>query len=189
MIIIAGLGNPGLRYRKTRHNAGFEVIDILAKQYNISVRKKDRQSVFGTGVINGKKVTLVKPLTYMNKSGEALSAWARYYGINPGDELIVISDDIALAPGNLRIRRKGSAGGHNGLKNIISCLGTDQFLRVRIGVGGTEPGDDMITHVLGRMRKEDRIKLDDALSRAADACAMLVSGEVDNAMNRYNQKQ
>lgn len=188
MIIIAGLGNPGLRYRKTRHNVGFEVVDILAKHNNISIRKKDRQSIFGTGMINGNKVTLIKPLTFMNKSGESILAWARYYGIDTASELIVISDDVDLNPGSLRIRRKGSAGGHNGLKNIIKCLGTDQFLRVRIGIGSAEPGDDMITHVLGKMRKEDRIRLEDAQKKAVGACEMLVSGEIDKAMNTYNKK-
>ncbi|MBR1634503.1 MAG: aminoacyl-tRNA hydrolase [Lachnospiraceae bacterium] len=189
MIIIAGLGNPGLRYRKTRHNAGFEVIDLLAKEYRIPVKKKDRQSLFGTGTINGVKVTLVKPQTYMNNSGESVAAWARYYHCDVESELIVISDDVSLEPGMLRIRKKGSAGGQNGLKSIIKCLGTENFPRLRVGIGQPEPGDDMIAHVLGRMRREDRMRFEDAVRHAAEACALLVDGQIDRAMNLYNKKK
>ena len=189
MIIIAGLGNPGLRYRKTRHNAGFEVVDLLAKEYRIPVKKKDRQSLFGTGVINGAKVTLVKPLTYMNNSGESIAAWTRYYHCDVENELIVISDDVSLEPGMLRIRKKGSAGGQNGLKSIIKCLGTENFPRLRIGIGQPEPGDDMIAHVLGRMRREDRMRFEDAVKNAVAACALMTDGQTDRAMNLYNKKK
>ena len=189
MIIIAGLGNPGLKYRKTRHNAGFEVIDILARQYNIPVKKKDRQSLCGQGMIGGAKVTLVKPMTYMNNSGESIASWVRYYQCDPASELIVLSDDVTLEPGYLRIRRKGSAGGHNGLKSIIACLGTQEFTRIRIGVGSQEPGEDMIGHVLGRMRREDRLALEGAQEHAAEACILMVDGEFDRAMNQYNKRK
>ncbi len=189
MIIIAGLGNPGIRYRKTRHNAGFDVVDILAGKYSIPMKKKDRQSLCGQGVIGGVKVTLVKPLTYMNNSGESIAAWVRYYQCDPAKELIVLSDDVTLDPGYLRIRRKGSAGGHNGLKSIISCLGTEEFTRIRIGVGQLEPGEDMVGHVLGRMRREDRLALEGAQEHAAEACVLMVQGEFDRAMNQYNKRK
>ena len=189
MIIIAGLGNPGIRYRKTRHNAGFEVIDILSGIYHIDVKKKERQSLCGQGMINGKKVLLIKPMTYMNKSGESIASWVRYYQCDPAEELIVLSDDVTLDPGYLRIRRKGSAGGHNGLKSIISCLGTEGFTRIRIGVGTQEPGEDMIGHVLGRMRREDRLALEGAQEHAAEACALMIGGEFDRAMNLYNKRK
>ncbi|MBR1628364.1 MAG: aminoacyl-tRNA hydrolase [Lachnospiraceae bacterium] len=189
MFIIAGLGNPGMRYRKTRHNAGFEVIDLLAKRHQISMRKKDRQALFGLGQIGGEKVLLLKPMTYMNNSGESIAAWVRYYQCDPQSELLVLVDDVSLSPGVLRIRKKGSAGGHNGLKSIIACLGTEQFPRLRIGVGQAEPGDDMIGHVLGRMRKEDRIALDEAENLAAEAAALVANGDIDKAMNLYNKKE
>ena len=188
MIIIAGLGNPGLRYRKTRHNVGFEVIDRLAKRCQIAVRKKDRNSLFGTGTIDGTKITLIKPQTFMNNSGESIIQWVNYYHCDPATEVIIISDDVALDPGALRVRKKGSAGGHNGLKSIIKCLGTEAFPRIRVGIGRPEPGDDQITHVLGRMRKEDRIALEEAEDRAVEACVLIAAGQIDQAMNRYNQK-
>ena len=189
MFIIAGLGNPGMRYRKTRHNAGFEVIDLLAKKYHIAVKKKDRQSLFGIGQIGKEKVVLIMPQTYMNKSGDAIAAWVRYYQCDPATELVVLVDDVSLDPGFLRIRKKGSAGGHNGLKSIIACLGTEVFPRVRIGVGGAEPGNDMIGHVLGRMRREDRQALEEAENKAVEACALMADGQIDQAMNLYNRKK
>lgn len=189
MRIIAGLGNPGLKYRKTRHNAGFEVIDILAKKHNIPVKKKGRKSVYGEGIIGGEKVILVKPQTFMNRSGECLIDWINYYNINPEEDLIVISDDVTLDPGFVRIRRKGSAGGHNGLKNIINLCGTEGFKRVRVGVGKLAAGDDMITHVLGRMTKQDRILFEEGKEAAAGAVEMIVADDLDGAMNRYNKKK
>ncbi|MBQ9632875.1 MAG: aminoacyl-tRNA hydrolase [Lachnospiraceae bacterium] len=189
MFIIAGLGNPGLRYRKTRHNVGFEVVDLLAKRYGIDVKKKDRQALFGVGQIGGEKTVLVKPQTYMNRSGDSIAAWVRYYGCDPSTELLVLVDDVSLDPGFLRIRGKGSAGGHNGLKSIIACLGTEEFPRVRIGIGQAEPGEDMIGHVLGRMRREDRQALEDAEQRAVEACELVVRGEIERAMNLYNKRK
>ena len=189
MFIIAGLGNPGLRYRKTRHNAGFEAVDLLSKKLRIPVKKKDRQALFGLGEASGEKILLLKPQTYMNNSGDSIGAWARYYQCDPSRQLLVLVDDISLPPGSIRIRKKGSAGGHNGLKSIISCLGTEEFPRLRIGVGTPGPGDDRISHVLGRMRKEDRMALDDAIERAAMAALQIAGGDIDGAMNEYNKKK
>ena len=135
MKIIVGLGNPTSQYVGTRHNIGFAVIDELSKEYNIAVDTKKHKALCGKGVIDGQKVILAQPLTYMNLSGESIRELVDYYKIDPESELIVIYDDINLAPGKLRIRAKGSAGGHNGIKNIIAHLGTEKFYRVRIGVG------------------------------------------------------
>ena len=188
MFIIAGLGNPGLRYRKTRHNAGFEVLDLISAKCHIPIKKKERQALFGLGQTGGEKILLLKPQTFMNNSGEAIAAWVRYYQVDPSEELLVVVDDISLKPGGLRIRKKGSAGGHNGLKSIISCLGTEDFPRLRVGIGEAEPGDDMIGHVLGKMRKPDRIAFEEAVERAADAALKIASGDIDTAMNLYNKK-
>lgn len=189
MIIIAGLGNPGLKYRKTRHNAGFEVIDILAKRHDIAVKKKARMSIYGEGTICGEKVLLVKPLTFMNKSGESLIDWINYYKIDVKEKLIVISDDVTLDPGFVRIRRKGSAGGHNGLKNIINHTGTEDFKRVRVGVGKLPAGEDMIRHVLGRMNRSERALFEKGVESAAGAVDMIVKGDLEGAMNTYNKKK
>ena len=135
MYIIAGLGNPDRQYEGTRHNAGFDVIDRIADKYNIAVDTKKHRALIGKGVIEGRKVILAKPQTYMNLSGESIRSMADYYKIDPEHELVVIYDDINLEPGQLRIREKGSAGGHNGIKNIIACLGTQVFPRIRVGVG------------------------------------------------------
>ena len=150
--IIAGLGNPGRKYDGSRHNAGFDVIDELVDRFRISGPIRFGRSMIGKGVIGGKKVILVKPLTYMNLSGEAVREIVSYYKIDPADHLIVISDDIDLPVGHLRIRKKGSAGGHNGLKNIILHLGDDEFTRIRIGVGGKPESRQRQGHCLGRGR-------------------------------------
>ena len=154
MFIIAGLGNPGKDYKNTRHNIGFDVIDVIAQKHNISVIEKKHKAIIGKGVIDGYKVILVKPQTYMNLSGESLREIIDYYKVDPTEELIVISDDISLNPGNIRIRKKGSAGGHNGLKSIIQHLGTQKFARVRVGVGAKPKGWDLADHVLSRFSKE-----------------------------------
>ncbi|MEE3355220.1 MAG: aminoacyl-tRNA hydrolase [Candidatus Weimeria sp.] len=185
MFILAGLGNPGIKYRHTRHNAGFDVIDVLADRYNIPVRKSERNALTGQGVIEGEKVLLVKPQTFMNNSGECVGALASFYKVEPS-HVIVLSDDIQLDYGKLRIRRKGSAGGHNGLKSIIAHLHTEEFPRIRIGVGKMEPGDDQITHVLSRPLKSDRKLMEEAFSNAAAAVELLLQGKIDEAMGRYN---
>lgn len=186
MFVIAGLGNPGEKYEKTRHNVGFDVIDVLADQYNINVRDKKCRALCGSGIIGGQKVLLVKPQTFMNLSGESIAAILKFYKLDPASQLLVIFDDISLEPGKLRIRRKGSAGGHNGIKNIIALCGGEDFMRIRIGVGAKPADWDLVDHVLGRFPKAERALVEEAMKDAADAAALLVKGEIDAAMNRYN---
>lgn len=186
MYIIAGLGNPGKQYAQTRHNVGFDTIDILADKYNISVDTKKHKALCGKGMIEGQKVVLAKPQTFMNLSGESVRELVDFYKIDPEEELIVIYDDISLEPGKIRIRKKGSAGGHNGIKNIIAQLGTQNFQRIKVGVGEKPKGWDLADYVLGHFSKEDRGLVDDALKRAAGAVELMVHGEVDQAMNQFN---
>lgn len=186
MYIIAGLGNPGKQYAKTRHNVGFDTIDILADKYNISVDTKKHKALCGKGMIEGQKVVLAKPQTFMNLSGESVRELVDFYKIDPEEELIVIYDDISLEPGKIRIRKKGSAGGHNGIKNIIAQLGTQNFQRIKVGVGEKPKGWDLADYVLGHFSKEDRGLVDDALKRVAGAVELMVQGEVDQAMNQFN---
>ena len=183
--MIVGLGNPGLKYRHTRHNAGFDAIDLVAKECGVSIKKKEKNGTTATAQIAGEKVLLVKPLTFMNNSGECVGALASFYKI-PAENVIVISDDVSLDCGRLRIRKKGSAGGHNGLKSIIAHLKTESFPRIRVGVGQPEPGDDMIIHVLGKPRKEDRVKLEEASKNVYGAAELIICGDIEGAMNRYN---
>lgn len=189
MYIIAGLGNPTKEYDNTRHNIGFAAIDALADKYGISVSDMKSKALMGKGVINGNKVMLLKPLTYMNLSGEAIRAAVDYYKIDEKSELIVIYDDISLDVGQLRIREKGSAGGHNGIKNIILHLGTEVFPRIKVGVGEKPKGWDLADYVLGRYSAEDRKIIDEAQKEAAEAVKMMVMDDVRGAMNRYNTKK
>ena len=186
MYLIAGLGNPGREYENTRHNAGFASIDRLAEKNHISIDMKKFQALCGTGYIGGQKVLLLKPQTYMNLSGESLRAACDFFKIDPEQELIVIYDDISLAPGQLRIRAKGSAGGHNGIKSIISHLGTQVFLRVKVGVGEKPQGWDLADSVLGHFSREEQQVMQESFDRAADAAAALLSEEVQQVMNEYN---
>lgn len=186
MYLIAGLGNPGREYENTRHNAGFASIDRLAEKNHIFIDMKKFQALCGTGYIGGQKVLLLKPQTYMNLSGESLRAACDFFKIDPEQELIVIYDDISLAPGQLRIRAKGSAGGHNGIKSIISHLGTQVFLRVKVGVGEKPQGWDLADYVLGHFSKEEQQVMQESFDRAADAAAALLSEEVQQVMNEYN---
>lgn len=188
MFLIVGLGNPGSKYDGTRHNAGFEVIDALSKEYNISVSHKEHKGLVGKGIIEGHKVMLVKPQTFMNLSGECVIELAEYYGIDVKTELLVISDDVTLSTGNIRVRKKGSAGGHNGLKDIIAWTDTNEFARVRVGVGECTDGD-MINHVLGRYSTEDRQRVDASLEKAIGAVKYFLDGNLDMAMNKYNAKE
>lgn len=184
--IIAGLGNPGSKYEMTRHNAGFLAIDLFANQQNVKVSRLKFHALVGDIVINGKKCLLMKPQTFMNNSGDAISEAARFYKI-PSENVLVISDDISLDVGKIRIRRKGSAGGHNGLKSIIAQLGTEDFARIKVGVGKKpSPEYDLINWVLGRFPKELESDLKDALEKTADAIPLIVSGETDKAMNLFN---
>lgn len=188
MYIIVGLGNPGKEYENTRHNVGFMLIDKLASKYGIAVSSKEHKALTGKGVIDGQKVVLCKPQTYMNLSGESVRSIADYYKVDPESEIIVISDDIDLPPGYIRVRPKGSAGGHNGLKNIILHLGTDRFRRIRMGVGAKNEHMDLKDHVLGHFSKDDLVELEQSFSQAEEAIKLLLFDDVDKAMNLYNKK-
>lgn len=188
MFIVAGLGNPTLQYEGTRHNAGFDVIDVLADKYNISVDGRKNRAYIGKGIIEGQKVILAKPQTYMNLSGESIGGLTDYFKIDEESELIVIYDDISLPPGQIRIRKKGSAGGHNGIKNILQHLGTDVFLRVKVGVGEKPKKYDLADYVLSRFSKAEREEMEEGYEKAANAVAMLLKGETEAAMNQYNRK-
>lgn len=184
--LVVGLGNPGSKYEWTRHNMGFLVIDELAERLDIPVKRLKFKALTNTALLGGKSVLLMKPTTYMNLSGEAVGQAARFYKLPP-ERVLVISDDAALPQGKLRVRRSGSAGGHNGLKNIIAHLGTDQFPRVKVGVGEKpHPDSDMADWVLGAFTGQDRKVMEVAVSRAADAVTVLLQHGVDQAMNSYN---
>ena len=186
MYIIVGLGNPGRKYEGTRHNMGFDVIDRLVYKNNIPCSGSKFHSVYGTGMIGTEKVILAKPLTYMNLSGTAVRELVDFYKIDPESELIVISDDIDLEPGRIRIRKQGSAGGQNGLRHIVQCLGTQKFIRIRVGTGGKPEGWELADWVLSRFTMDDRALVDDAIVRAADAVAAICIDGIDKAMNIYN---
>lgn len=188
MYLIAGLGNPTKQYEHTRHNIGFEVIDALAEKYNIRINEKKHKALIGKGVIEGQKVILAKPQTYMNLSGDSIVELVNYYRLDPETEIIVIYDDISFAPGNLRIRESGSAGGHNGVKSIIKNLDTQKFMRIKIGVGEKPKDWDLADFVLGRFSKGEQENLNDAIERAIEAIGYMVNGEVAKAMNEYNKK-
>lgn len=188
MFIIAGLGNPTLQYRGTRHNVGFDVIDTLADKYNIAVETRISRALIGKGIIAGQKVLLVKPQTYMNLSGESIGELVSYYKVDEEQELLVIYDDVSLDVGQLRIRRKGSAGGHNGIKDIIRHLGTDVFPRIKIGVGEKPKGYDLADYVLGHFSREEREMMEEGYQKAAEAVEMILAGELDEAMNVFNRK-
>lgn len=187
MKLIVGLGNPTPQYAGTRHNVGFEVIDTIAGQYNIEVGTAKYKGLYGKGKMEGQSIILLKPMTFMNLSGESVVAAASYYKIMPED-IIVIYDDINLAVGRLRIREKGSAGGHNGIKNIIAHLGTDAFPRVRIGVGMKPPKMDLADYVLSKFSKEEQDKMVLGYEKACKAVGFMVVDEAEKAMNEYNGK-
>lgn len=184
MKLIVGLGNPGAEYAGTRHNVGFAVIGVLAQRHNIAVTKRDFKAVLGEGRIGEERILLARPMTYMNLSGEAVAAIARFYKIEPQD-IIVLFDDVALPPGRLRLRFKGSAGGHNGLDNILKLLHTQEVPRIRVGVGPPRPGE-MVGHVLSKFRKEELPVMEEAYERAADAVECAVREGFELAMNRFN---
>lgn len=189
MYLIAGLGNPTRQYEKTRHNIGFDTIDKIAEKYGIPLRDAKLKSACGSGVIAGQKVLLMKPQTFMNNSGEAIRAALDFYKLNPETQLLVIYDDISLEPGNLRIRLKGSAGGHNGIKSIIAHAGTQTFARMKIGVGRKPDGWDLADYVLGRFAKEEREAVEAAMVDAVAAAELIISGDAAQAMNLYNKKK
>ncbi|MBD5485413.1 MAG: aminoacyl-tRNA hydrolase [Lachnospiraceae bacterium] len=188
MYIIVGLGNPDRQYQNTRHNIGFDVIDVIAYKNNITVKERKHKALIGKGVVGGQKAVLVKPQTYMNLSGESVREVIDFYKADEKSELIVISDDISLDVGQIRIRKKGSAGGHNGLKNIILHLGHDEFQRIKMGVGQKPEGYDLVDYVLGHFPKEEREIMDESAMRAADAIAVMIAEGADAAMNLFNKK-
>ena len=189
MFIIAGLANPTKEYEGTRHNVGFDVIDRLSEKYNIAVDTKKHRALIGKGMIAGQKVILAKPQTYMNLSGESIRSLLDYYKVDEEHELLVIYDDVSLGVGQLRIRAKGSAGGHNGIKNIIAHLGGQVFPRIKIGVGEKPPKYDLADYVLGHFSKAEKVLMDEGYDNAVRAVEMIVSGDIEGAMNEYNRKK
>ena len=188
MYLIVGLGNPGREYEHTRHNAGFDAIDVLAGKLGADVKEKKHKGLCGKGMIAGEKVILLKPQTFMNLSGESVRAAADFYKID-AEHMIVLYDDIDLDVGKLRVRAKGSAGGHNGIKNIIAHMGTQEFPRVRIGVGAKPDRMDLADYVLRRFSQVERPVMEDAFEEAAEAAIAVVEDGIDAAMNRFNRKK
>lgn len=184
--VIAGLGNPGMEYEGTRHNAGFFTVDMLAAQYGEEIRRLQFKGKTAEVTLDGVRCLLLKPTTYMNNSGESIVQALEFYKLDT-DHLIVIFDDISLEPGRLRIRTKGSHGGHNGIKSIIELTGSDQFPRVKMGVGKKpHPDYDLAKWVLGKFRGEDADKLRSAAENACEAVKLMVNGKVNEAMNKFN---
>ena len=188
MYLIAGLGNPGRQYEKTRHNMGFDVIDELIEKNRVPQTGVKFDAMYGKGIIGGEKAILMKPLSYMNLSGSPIRSMADYFKVDPEEEIVVVYDDIDLEPGQIRIRKQGSAGGHNGMKDIIAKLGTQKFIRVKVGVGAKPKGWDLADYVLSRFDAVERKIVDDSIKRAAEAVEMILTEGVDAAMNAYNRK-
>ena len=186
MYIIAGLGNPDRKYAGTRHNIGFDVITYLSDKYDISLSKTGFKSKLGQGFLAGEKVLLMKPQTYMNLSGEAVGEAVNFYKIDTSTELIVVQDDIDLPPGNIRIRAKGSAGGHNGIKSIISHVGGNEFVRIKLGVGGKPEGRDLADHVLSGFDRDMEPLIGKVIEMAGEAVLTTMKEGAEAAMNKYN---
>ena len=187
MKLIVGLGNPTREYQATRHNIGFDAITRMCDDYRIRLDSKEHKAICGKGYIGGEKVILAQPQTYMNLSGESVKELADYYKLT-NEDVIVICDDINLDVGQLRVRRKGSAGGHNGIKNIIAQLGTEEFIRIRVGVGAKPEKWDLADYVLGRFPKEEEPVIREALEKVSRACECIITDGIDAAMNLYNRK-
>ena len=188
MKLVVGLGNPGKEYENTRHNAGFLVLDTLAQKLGADLSERKHRALCGKAVIGGQKVILLKPQTYMNSSGESIRAAADYYKVPPED-ILVVYDDISLAPGQLRIRAKGSAGGHNGIKSIIAHLGTQEFPRVKVGIGEKPPRMDLADYVLGHFSSGEKKIMEEAAKEAADAICEIVNVGIEQAMNDHNRRK
>jgi PTH1 family peptidyl-tRNA hydrolase len=187
MYIIIGLGNPTREYQATRHNIGFDVITKIADDYNISLDMKKHKAICGKGMIAGEKVILAQPQTYMNLSGESVRELVDFYKVTP-EEIIVIYDDISLDVGQLRLRSKGSAGGHNGIKSIIQHLGTQEFPRIKVGVGDKPAGWDLADYVLSRFPEEEQPVIRESLKKSSEAVKAIITGGMEAAMNLYNRK-
>ena len=185
MYLIVGLGNPEEEYSNTRHNMGFNTISKLAKQYNIEINKSKFKSLYGNGIIEKEKVILLKPQTYMNLSGTAIKEVMDFYKINK-EELIIIYDDIDIEPGIIKIRKKGGPGTHNGMKSVVNEIKTQDFTRVRVGIGMPSNKSDLINYVIGKISKDDIEKLEDGTTKAKDALIEIIKNGVDTAMNKFN---
>ena len=188
MFVIVGLGNPTKEYDGTRHNVGFAVIDAIADKYNINVTERKGRAFCGKGIIEGQKVLLAKPQTYMNLSGESVRSLIDFYKIDEEEELLIIYDDISLDVGQIRIRKKGSAGGHNGIKNIIAHLGTNVFQRIKVGVGEKPKEYDLADYVLGHFTKAEKEAMEEGCKSVIEAIELILRGEIDTAMNQFNKK-
>ncbi len=187
MKLIVGLGNPGDKYKNTRHNTGFLTMDVLARNLNVSITKSEFQALTAKTIVDGQQVLLMKPMTYMNESGRAIIQAVNYYHIDVEKDLLVIYDDMDLKCGTIRLRKVGNAGGHNGIKSVISHLNTKQFCRIRIGID-KDPQIPTIDYVLGKVKKEDQDAWQQAIERSADAAKEFISKPFDNVMNKYNVK-
>lgn len=185
MYLIIGLGNPEEEYSKTRHNMGFNTINKLAKKYNIEINKNKFQGLYETATIEGQKVVLIKPQTYMNLSGNCVKEFVDFYKIE-NENILVIYDDMDIEPGTIKIRKKGSAGGHNGMKSIIQMLRTEEFPRIRIGIGRLEHNGDEINYVIGAIPDEEIPKLDEGTEKAKEAVIEILRNGIDSAMNKFN---
>ena len=185
MYLIIGLGNPEEEYSKTRHNMGFNAINKIARKYNIDVNKNKFQGLYETTIIEGQKTILIKPQTYMNLSGKCVQEFVNFYKIEK-ENIIVIYDDMDVEPGQIKIRKQGGPGGHNGMKSIIQMLGTEQFARVRIGIGRPKHNGDEINYVIGAIPEEEIPKLDDGTEKAKDAVIEIIKNGIDSAMNKFN---
>ena len=185
MYLIVGLGNPEEEYSNTRDNMGFNTINKLAKQYNIEINKSKFKSLYGNGIIEKEKVILLKPQTYMNLSGTAIKEVMDFYKINK-EELIIIYDDIDIEPGIIKIRKKGGPGTHNGMKSVVNEIKTQDFTRVRVGIGMPSNKSDLINYVIGKISKDDIEKLEDGTTKAKDALIEIIKNGVDTAMNKFN---
>ena len=185
MYLIVGLGNPEADYSRTRHNMGFDVINKLAQEYEIEMSRTKFEGIYGTGIISNEKVILLKPQTYMNLSGESIIKFKNFYKIE-NNEIIVVLDDIELEPGKIRIRRKGSAGSHNGLKSVVHSLKTEEIPRIRVGVGNPEPDQDIIEYVIGHIDEEQYKELETGIIAAKDAIKEIIENGIESAMNKYN---
>ena len=185
MYLIIGLGNPEEEYSKTRHNMGFNTINKLAQKYNIKITKTKYEGLYETGEIEGEKVILIKPQTYMNLSGNCVKQFVDFYKVEK-ENVLVIYDDMDIEPGTIKIRKKGSAGGHNGMKSIIQMLGTEEFPRIRIGIGRPEHNGDEINYVIGAIPEEEIPKLEEGTEKAKEAIIEILKNGIDKAMNKFN---
>ena len=185
MYLIVGLGNPEEEYARTRHNMGFDVINKLAEKLNIKINKSKFKSLYGTGIINGDKIILVKPQTYMNLSGEAVRDFKNFYKVNT-ENIIIIYDDLDINPGLIKIRKKGGPGTHNGMKSVIHEIQTEDFPRIRVGIGNPEHKNELLKYILSKIPEEDYKVLENAINNATSAIEEIIENDLDSAMNKYN---